>query len=233
MSERPDFWSSRRAKVQAEEAAQAADDAALASQAQTDARESDAAEKTDEDLLAELDLPDPDSLVMGDDLTAFMRKEVPERLRRRALRRFWRTNPVLACLDGLNDYDGDFTNAATDAPGVATAYRVGKGMLHHIETLAREAEQAKTVADVEAEADTSDKSDHKDTVRTADIPPPDVVFGKNAPIGGEARALGDAALASTTKVAMSEPPIGEKSEPEQDFAAQPRRMRFRFGTETG
>ena len=33
----------------------------------------------------------------------------------------------------------DFTNAATDAPGVKTAYQVGKGLTAHVEKLAREA----------------------------------------------------------------------------------------------
>ncbi|WP_231582004.1 DUF3306 domain-containing protein [Puniceibacterium sp. IMCC21224] len=205
-----------------EAAAQSAKEAESLEQAETSRRETAAADKSDAELLAELNLPDPESLKLGDDLTAFLKKEVPERLRRRALRRFWRTNPVLACLDGLNDYDGDFTNAATDAPGVATAYRVGKGMLHHIETLARESAQANV-----------DKEDEKISAETAEITDISDEFVNNAVIQDHTQETPIAAPASTTKVAMSEPVIGEKIEPQQEFAAQPRRMRFRFGTETG
>ncbi|NBR53199.1 MAG: DUF3306 domain-containing protein [Rhodobacteraceae bacterium] len=72
---------------------------------------------------------------------AFMGKHIPEHLRRRALRRLWVSNPVLANLDGLLDHAEDFSDAATSAGTVASAYRVGKGMLKHIEALAASAEQ--------------------------------------------------------------------------------------------
>lgn len=54
------------------------------------------------------DLPDIDSLDAESDFTPFMRAGVPEELKRLALRKLWRTNPVFANLDGLNDYDEDF-----------------------------------------------------------------------------------------------------------------------------
>ncbi len=85
--------------------------------------------KTEAEVLEALGLPDPDSLVKGDDFAAFMKAAVPAALRRRALRRLWLTDPVLANLDGLNDYEQDFTDAATVVPNLKTAYRVGKGML--------------------------------------------------------------------------------------------------------
>src|SRR5690554_5346891 len=73
-------------------------------------------------------LPDPDAIKLGTDITAFMRKEIPELLRRKALRALWRSNPVLAVLDGLNDYDEDYTNAALATKTVNTLYKVGQGM---------------------------------------------------------------------------------------------------------
>lgn len=54
------------------------------------------------------DLPDIDSLDKDSDYTAFMRQGVPEELKNLALRTLWRSDPVLANLDGLNDYDEDF-----------------------------------------------------------------------------------------------------------------------------
>ncbi|WP_166262082.1 DUF3306 domain-containing protein [Marinobacter salicampi] len=81
----------------------------------------------DREVLEKYGLPDPDAIELGTDITGFLRKEIPELLRRRALRSLWKSNPVLAVLDGLNDYDEDFTNAATMADGVQTLYKVGQG----------------------------------------------------------------------------------------------------------
>jgi len=79
------------------------------------------------ELLEKYGLPDPDAIELGTDITGFMRKEIPEFLRRRALRSLWKSNPVLAVLDGLNDYDEDFTNAASAGNAVQTLYKVGQG----------------------------------------------------------------------------------------------------------
>ncbi len=57
----------------------------------------------------ELDLPDVDTLDKDSDYTGFLSEGVPEALRNRALRKLWLSDPVLANLDGLNDYDEDFT----------------------------------------------------------------------------------------------------------------------------
>ncbi|WP_421841383.1 DUF3306 domain-containing protein [Marinobacter algicola] len=81
------------------------------------------------DVLEKYGLPDPDAIELGTDITGFMRKEIPELLRRRALRSLWKSNPVLAVLDGLNDYDEDFTNAAAAKGAVKTLYKVGQGLI--------------------------------------------------------------------------------------------------------
>ncbi|MBW0148514.1 DUF3306 domain-containing protein [Marinobacter arenosus] len=81
------------------------------------------------DVLEKYGLPDPDAIVLGTDITGFMRKEIPDLLRRKALRALWKSNPVLAVLDGLNDYDEDFSDAATATEGVKTLYRVGQGLI--------------------------------------------------------------------------------------------------------
>lgn len=80
------------------------------------------------DVLEKYGLPDPDAIELGTDITGFMQKEIPELLRRRALRSLWKSNPVLAVLDGLNDYDEDFTNAAATG-AVKTLYKVGQGLI--------------------------------------------------------------------------------------------------------
>ncbi|MEM9844968.1 MAG: DUF3306 domain-containing protein, partial [Pseudomonadota bacterium] len=93
-------------------------------------------------ILAELDLPEPESLQEGDDFSAFMAQAVPDRIRRRALRVLWRANPVLANLDELLEYGEDYTDAATVVENLQTAYQVGRGMLEHVEKMARQAEDA-------------------------------------------------------------------------------------------
>lgn len=85
---------------------------------------------TDEQILEKYGLKDPDQMEEGDDFSGFMRAAIPEHLRRRALRKLWVSNPVLANLDGLNDYDGDWTGGSVPAgEQLKTAYEVGAGYL--------------------------------------------------------------------------------------------------------
>ena len=162
-----DFWSRRRAAVEAEAAAE---DAARRATEAAEARavlEREQAEKTDAELLAELDLKDPDTMIEGDDFAAFMRASVPDHLRRRALRRLWRTNPVLANLDGLVDHGEDFTDAATVMPGMKTAYQVGRGMLRHVVALAEAA------TETEADAPEAENAAVPEAVETKDEAAPE------------------------------------------------------------
>jgi len=90
------------------------------------------------ELLEKYGLPDPENIELGTDITGFMRKEIPEFLRRKALRGLWKSNPVLAVLDGLNDYDEDYTLASTAGQTVTSLYKVGEGLV----------DRAKKAADV-------------------------------------------------------------------------------------
>ncbi len=74
-------------------------------------------------------LPDIDSLDKTSDFTVFLKEGVPEAIRRKALRRLWRLDPVLANLDGLNDYDEDFRAVGMVTEHLKTIYKVGKGYL--------------------------------------------------------------------------------------------------------
>jgi len=90
-------------------------------------------------------LPPIVSLNKDSDFTQFLSEKVPEFIRKRALSVLWRSDPVLANLDGLNDYDENYRiidtliSAASD-----TVYRVGKGHLKN--------EELKTESDPEVEA---------------------------------------------------------------------------------
>lgn len=152
MSPRPvksDFWSRRKAGVEAETLV-----AKEQVSEQAHALEMERIEaQTDAEILDELGLPAPESLQAGDDFTGFMAKAVPERLRRRALRQLWGSNPVLANVDGLVDYGEDFTDASMVVENMQSAYQVGKGMLKHVEEMARQAEAKLLAEDEEAEVE--------------------------------------------------------------------------------
>ncbi len=87
-----------------------------------------ATSKTPDEVTA--DLPDIDSLDKDSDFTPFLREGVPEHLKNLALRKLWRSNPVFANLDRLNDYDDDYTQMFTAAVAktVKTVFKVGKGV---------------------------------------------------------------------------------------------------------
>lgn len=156
----PDFWSRRRASVRAEAEAERAALTRTETEAEIASREAEAVGRSDDEILAELGLPDPDTMGQGDDFAAFLRSAVPERLRRRALRRLWRSNPVLANLDGLIDHGEDFTDKAVVVPGMVSAYQVGRGMMRHVMTLSEMEEAADdtvAVPDAEPEEATQDE----------------------------------------------------------------------------
>ena len=191
MSRGRDFWSRRKAQVEAETQAQVR-------ATEADAREADLADRTDAEICEELGLPDPETMQPGDDFSAFMSKAVPDRLRRRALRRLWRSNPVLANVDGLVDYGEDFTDSATVIGTLQTAYQVGRGMTAHVEELARQGE---------AEAQTAED----------DAPIPDDIEAKVAEVADISPVTSDPYVWERS----------EQSDTETDLTTR-RRMRFAF-----
>ncbi|WP_459033989.1 DUF3306 domain-containing protein [Roseivivax sp. CAU 1761] len=230
---RGDFWSRRKARVAAEEEAALRAEEDARAEARADALE----ERSDAEILAEFGLPDPDNLKPGDMVAGFLRKEIPERLRRRALRALWRSNPVLACLDGLNDYDGDYTNAATDAPGVKTAYQVGRGLTRHVEEMARQKSLAENPEAVPADADavaalSEEPREPAENVSHDCHPGAEETANSENPAEGGEKMQDEAvaAPASTTKVAVA--PHHSAGTVMNTPPAVSRRMRFRFDTES-
>ncbi len=134
------MWSRRKAAVLAEaEAERQAQAAAVVAQERAALEE-----KSDAEILAELGLQEPESMQEGDDFSAFMRAQVPERLRKRALRMLWRSNPVLANVDNLVDYGEDFAAEGILGEVVQTIYQVGKGILVEPDVAEDEAPEAIT-----------------------------------------------------------------------------------------
>ncbi|MGD9828513.1 MAG: DUF3306 domain-containing protein [Hyphomicrobiaceae bacterium] len=90
-----------------------------------DATPGGASPMTEEEIAA----IDFDALDYGSDYTRFMQPGVPEWVRQKALRRLWVSNPLLANLDGLDDYIEDFSDAVWATPDIQTSYRVGRGFM--------------------------------------------------------------------------------------------------------
>ncbi len=208
MTRSANFWERRRAGVKAEVEASAA-----AEQAAIEARQQQAlAEKSAEEILADLDLPDPETMKKGDDFTAFMAKAVPEHIRKRALRKLWRSNPVLACVDGLNDYDDDYLTGSYGNGPIATNYQVGKGLLAHVLEVAQQGEQS---AD---DAMTLDK-DAKAAQDKPQEEPVEIALTDEAAVAtGEAHA--------SDLAAEPEASVQDADDGADDF--RPRRMAFYF-----
>ena len=209
---RGDFWSRRKAQVEAEAEAEA-----RASEAEAiAARDAELAEKTDAELLEELELPDPDTLGPGDDFRAFMARAVPDRIRRRALRRLWASNPALANLDGLLDYGEDFTDKAKVLENMQTAYQVGKGMTAHVDEMARQAE---------LEANPPEAAPPEDE-ELLDEEPPEASVAMAEDEQNETEGARDEDDDATGPVAVADPDT-------EETAAPRRRMSFVFQDQTG
>ena len=186
-----------------------AEPAQVAPAAQTVAPVED--DRTDEEILQELELPDPDTLGKGDDFTAFMKSAVPTRLRNRALRRLWLSDPTLANLDELLDYGDDFTDAATVVENMQTAYQVGKGWLQDAdEDPAEEGDDADDAAQAAASAPDAETAppDDMPQAEPALVPSADVPEVADSP-----------QLPPDDAAALAESPV-----------PRPRRMAFRFDT---
>ncbi len=110
-------------KIRTEEKAPAAESQSTVTKAEANAA-------TDVDISS---LPPIDELTFESDYTGFLGKNVSETLRREALRKLWRSDPVLANLDGLNDYCEDFNVVDLPISVAQTSYVPGKGYIDEIE----------------------------------------------------------------------------------------------------
>lgn len=77
--------------------------------------------------LAAAEAVDLETLSYESNYELFLKKGVPEELKNQAMRKLWRSNPVLANLDGLNDYDENFADPALNT--FTSIWQVGKGYL--------------------------------------------------------------------------------------------------------
>ncbi len=139
---------------------------------ETEARASEHAEPAEEtptEELTEEDFADVDfdALNYDSDYGRFMKEGVPESIRRRALKQLYRSNPILANVDGLNDYDDDFTDAALAVEVLQTAYKVGRGYLTD-EDIAELEDDEEDEAELEAEVAEAESDEPESEKETGD-----------------------------------------------------------------
>ena len=130
----------------------------------TDAGNSETEPEIEEDVDPEsYENFDFDSLNYASDYTQFLKKGVPEAVRRRALRMLWGSNPILANIDGLNDYDEDFTDAALAVKVLTSNYKPGLGHLTEEERIASYSDEARKAGpQLDDEDEVSDDLDVED-----------------------------------------------------------------------
>ncbi len=83
------------------------------------------------EMLEESDFDDVDfeALDKSSDYTRFTKANVPGAIQKLALRKLWDSDPVFEVMDGMNDYDEDFTGGAIAGKLLQSAYKAGKGYL--------------------------------------------------------------------------------------------------------
>ena len=119
------------------------------------------------------DLPPLDSLDGGSDYTGFLRRGVPEELRRQALRKAWASDPAIAGFRGFAEYDWDY-----NAPGYG-ALRPTDDIARLLDAVLPDekreedlVEEDEVVADVPAEGESADADVPVDTTCPHPNPPP-------------------------------------------------------------
>lgn len=102
-------------------------------------------------------LPAIDSLTSASDFAAFLRKEVPEALRRAALRKAWALDPAIRDFVGPADYAWDY-NAPDGVPG--SALELGGDVREMLAQVFRPDPAAKDEAPEAVQGDVADAAAH-------------------------------------------------------------------------
>lgn len=160
-------WAKRKAAVrEAEEAETVAEEPVVEEQEpETEEQAMALLEERDPELAEQISGMDLDKLSYDDDFTLFMKTKVPDIIRRKALSKLWLSQPLLANLDGLNEYDEDYTQAADAAEMVRKAFEAAR---------LREEEAAKKKAK-EALASNTSEVEPDDEAKTAEAAADDLV----------------------------------------------------------
>lgn len=150
-------------------------------------------EKAEEEAarLAELDANreaaeaiDIDALDYDSDYSAFFKDGVPTVLRQKAMRLLWRSNPILANVDGLCDYDENFGDPALILEKFESAYRIGKGYLFEedIEEVADDETLQTDLEEAVSDSEIADVTEPDEEPSEPEITEPDTALNDNVDV---------------------------------------------------
>lgn len=156
---------------------------------------------------------DLEKVEYGFDFSIFMKRGVPDVLRKKALKKFFNSNPVLANLDGLNDYDEDFNNPLHMV--YKSSWDVGRGFLTEAEKVLQQATGRLTRDEPLPDAASTEVPEEleADAVETS------------VPAGDEASAEADAATNADDPQAEEAQPLDAQPEPETAEVEPPQHKR--------
>ncbi len=170
---------------------------------------------------------DLETLTYESDFTIFMKRGVPSALKNAALQKLWRSNPVLAVVDGLNDYDEDFRIAEGIAGQFQSAWKVGKGYADKAEEVTAEME-AKSAQLAEAREKMAAASSKQPEVEQAARPD-----GKDTPLDDQVldEQVTDTVDPSEGETDLAEAKVETEGDDEAKAVKVPIRRRMSFSTE--
>ncbi|MBI2585389.1 MAG: DUF3306 domain-containing protein [Rhodospirillales bacterium] len=149
-----------------------------------------------EEEKARRDLPPVNTLDKDSDYTRFLKKNVPEALKRQALKRLWTSDPQFHVVDPFTEYGGDYTVAV---PIGASLYKPGLGYLTE-----EELEQQKNLRapDAVAEGEGEAAEEGKAAEEVADA---------GAPEGDDAAPSAGETTTAATSPPQRAPAAGERA----------------------
>ncbi|SOE18427.1 uncharacterized protein DUF3306 [Hoeflea halophila] len=147
-------WSKRKQAQRANPGVDPDDEAPAAAPVVIDEEQLEAERSEAEANRLAAEAVDLDKVEYGFDFSLFMKRGVPDALRKKALKKFFNSNPVLANLDGLNDYDEDYNNPLHMV--YKSSWDVGRGFLTEAERALQQATGRLTQERPQAEADEVD-----------------------------------------------------------------------------
>lgn len=171
---------------------------------------------------------DIDALDANSDYTVFMGAGVPEDIKKQALDKLWRSDPVFANLDGLNDYDLDYSKWGIVDMVVKTAWKIGQGFQTDEELAETDARIAREKAEAEGrlvaendevEGEADDAEDAPEIAGNADAEGADEAPGEHDEPQSAERPGDDASakrLAQATPAAASDDVGGVDGEATND-----------------
>jgi len=158
---------------------------------------------------------DLEKVEYGFDFSIFMKRGVPDLLRKKALKKFFNSNPVLANLDGLNDYDEDYNNPLHMV--YKSSWDVGRGFLTDAEKILQQTTGRLTRDEPISEVALTDTTEEAD----AEAAETEIVAGDEPDAEEQFTADAGDGLTEETGTADAKP-----QEPESPDAESPQQKRI-------